>query len=92
VIVTKPDGESEGFNVDLNDLNDCCAVDSRLISPSGHKVIERRASECEIGTSVEFWTMCPVHFAPASSAVGAEPKIRLIKISEEKKLSDFPHR
>ena len=92
VIVTKPDGESEGFNIDLNGLNDCCTVDGLLISASGHKMIKRRASECEIGTSVKLWAMRSVHLSPAPLAVGAEPKIGFVKIPEEEKLSDFPHR
>ena len=92
VIVTKPNGESESFNIDLNGLNDCCAVDSRLISASGNEIIERRAAECQVGASIEFWAMRSVHFTPAPLAVGAKPKIGFIKIAEEKKLSDFPHR
>ena len=92
VIVPKPDGESQSFNIDLNGLNDCYSIDSQLISASGHEMIERRASECEVGASIEFRAMCSVHFTPAPLAVGAKPKIGFIKIAEEKKLSDFPHR
>lgn len=88
----KPDGESESFNINLNGLNDCCAINSQLISASGHEMIERRASECEVGASIEFRAMCSVHFTPAPLAVGAKPKIGFIKIAEKKKLSDFPHR
>ena len=57
-----------------------------------NKVVERRAVQGKVCAPIKVWAVCSIHFAPASLAIGSQPKVWLLKIAEEEELSHFPQR
>ena len=53
---------------------------------------ERSDNESDVDRPVEIGSVGTVHFAPTSVAVGAQPEVGLIEITEQHELADLPER
>jgi hypothetical protein len=61
-------------------------------SPDRDHVRERDAGDVDVHASVEFGAMCAVHLAPASVAVGGEPQVGFVEVTEHDELLHHPRR
>ena len=64
----------------------------QTVSPNRQDARERGAIQVEVHATIEIDAMIAVHLPPTAMAVGAQPEIRIFKISKQQKLADMPSR
>jgi molybdopterin molybdotransferase len=82
--------DAEGVDVDVEDDGGSVVADGQIEPTDRHRVGERCAGECDVDRSVEVDPMGAVHLTPSPVAVGSEPEVGLVEVSEEEELTNLP--
>jgi hypothetical protein len=83
---------AEGVDVDHRGGHVGAVAHAERQAADRDRVRERRDREVDVGAAGEVGAVGAVHLAPPARAVGAEPQVGLIEITEQQELTHLPGR